>query len=340
MPRYTVTHRTAFWFKQTFDANELEVKPPFQRNPIWTDHQKSSLIDSMLRDYPIPELYLQEANLESHRTYFIIDGQQRITCFLEFLEGKFALTGEDSRQWGNMTFEDLPMAEKQKILDYVFVVRIFSDIPDEEVITIFQRLNRNVTALNQQELRHATYWGPFIRTMETLAEDEFWAKAGIFSTNEVRRTLDVEFVSELTIGHLHGMQNRKDSLDSWYQLYEEEFEQESEVKSVFNSVLGEISQLMPDISKTRWRSKADFYTLFLVVSGQVTHLPLSSDQRSSTGSTLVRFGQEVTEFLKNTEKNYSELVVQYGWAVVRSPSSLTNRQKRAEILSQLLASVW
>ena len=58
------THRSAVWFKKTFDAGDLVIKPPFQRNPVWSIRQKSSLIDTILLEYPIPELYMQEVTTE------------------------------------------------------------------------------------------------------------------------------------------------------------------------------------------------------------------------------------------------------------------------------------
>lgn len=62
MPNFltNTTHNVA-WFMKRYHANELQLKAPFQRNPVWTDKQKSYLIDTMLRGFPIPELYMQEA---------------------------------------------------------------------------------------------------------------------------------------------------------------------------------------------------------------------------------------------------------------------------------------
>ena len=54
------TNRTIAWFKQAHDNDELVMKPPFQRNPVWTYPQKSYLIDSILNGFPIPEIYMQE----------------------------------------------------------------------------------------------------------------------------------------------------------------------------------------------------------------------------------------------------------------------------------------
>lgn len=80
------------WFKKAFDADELEMSPPFQRNPVWTERQKSYLIDSILNGYPIPELYLQEKISPDGRTkYIIVDGQQRIRSVLGFIAEEFEI---------------------------------------------------------------------------------------------------------------------------------------------------------------------------------------------------------------------------------------------------------
>ena len=57
------TRRSVTWFKQAQDRNQLVMRPPFQRRPVWTESQQSFLIDTILRGYPIPELYLQEESM-------------------------------------------------------------------------------------------------------------------------------------------------------------------------------------------------------------------------------------------------------------------------------------
>ncbi len=58
---------------------------------------------------------------------------------------------------------------------------------------------------------------------------EVFSKIGLFTPNDVRRMLDVEYISELTIALLNGIQNKKDKLENYYQLYEEDFSQEEDV---------------------------------------------------------------------------------------------------------------
>ena len=54
------TLRNISWFKSAHDRKELDIKPPFQRNPVWVTRQKSYLIDTILNKFPIPEIYMQE----------------------------------------------------------------------------------------------------------------------------------------------------------------------------------------------------------------------------------------------------------------------------------------
>src|SRR5688572_27252954 len=115
----STTQQTVQWFKQRADHGELEISPPFQRNPVWVHPQKSYLIDTILRGYPIPEIYLRESISEDGKSlHTLVDGQQRIRACLEFLEGQFEILGKDSPQWADMTFEELSGEDKKKILGY------------------------------------------------------------------------------------------------------------------------------------------------------------------------------------------------------------------------------
>jgi hypothetical protein len=298
MQRYlNTTQRTVVWFKKAFEAGELVLKAPFQRNPVWSDRQKSSLIDTILLEYPIPELYMQElTDANGEQKHVLVDGQQRIRAVLSFIANEVEMD-EESPHWAGLFFDDLSPDDRKKLFEYNFVVRLLPEMPDEELRAIFQRINRNTVTLNAQELRHATYWGPFIKLMEELADLEFWATTSLFSANDRRRMLDVEFVSELAVAYLNGLQNKKKNLEEFYQQYETKFEQSDQVRTAFFQILGEIERLLPTIAKTRWRKKSDFYTLFLTLAKHTDKLPLSSDQRSSVGAALLTFSETVDKVI-------------------------------------------
>jgi len=337
------TQYTVGFLKGRSDSDFLELTPGYQRNKVWLTPQKSYLIDTILHGYPIPELYIQETMDDSGETkYSVVDGQQRIRACLEFIEGRYSLALGDDSIWDGLKFDDLSLDQRKKIMSYKFVVRPLPGMSEQQIREIFKRLNKNNVILNNQELRHATYWGEFITMIDELANREFWVESAIFTANDFRRMLDREYLSELAIGYLHGPQNKKTTLDKWYQAYEELFEERRHVERVFDAVTGEIAQVLPDLKKHRWVKKSDFYTLFLVLAEHHDRLPLSSDQRAELRTKLAEFGAQVDAHLSKRggvrlPGATAPLVYRYSDAVERAASDLGNRRARAEQLKSLLA---
>lgn len=336
------TLRNVAWFNQVRENNELETKPPFQRNPVWVNRQKSYLIDTILNKYPIPEIYMQETVDETGKAkYIIVDGQQRIRSVLDFISGQFGLDETDSPQFDGAYFKDLTNTQKKEFFQYNFVVRILPNINDGELRAIFQRLNKNVVALNKQELRQATYSGAFIKTMNVLSDREAFSKIGLFTPNDIRRMLDVEYVSELTIAMLNGLQNKKDKLETYYQIYEDEDPDVVDIKEKFDVILGEILKIIPDINKTRWSKKSDFYSLFLVIANHIDNLPLAKGSRLEAFNILKSFGENVTKRLKISpeEKEFPSDVDNYAKGM-RATSDYSSRLYRNNALESILKNIW
>jgi Protein of unknown function DUF262 len=337
------TLRSVVWFKDVFDRNELEIASSFQRNPVWSVRQKASLIETILLEYPIPELYMQQVtDNDGRQKHIIVDGQQRIRSVIEFLSGNFELDEENSR-WAGLTFDDLSHQDRRKIYEYDFLVRLLPEMPDAEIRAIFQRINRNTVALNAQELRHATYWGPFIKLMEDISDYEFWSQSGIFSANDRRRMLDVEFISEIAVAVLNGLQNKKKNLEEFYQLYETSFEEAESLRSLFITVLGEIGQIFPELAKLRWRKKSDFYTLFLEFATHVRQLPLAAEKRKLADTLLTTFAHEVDEYITTEDTSLiptGQGIKDYARNVERAASDLGSRKERARVLGELLEPVF
>jgi hypothetical protein len=339
------THRSIAEFKNSFEKGELDMRPPFQRNPVWTNRQKSYLIDTILNDFPIPEVYMQDLVDENGtQKSIVVDGQQRITACLEFINNSFEIDEKDSPSYANSTFDDLTVPQKKKIYSYTFLVRLLPAMGDMELREIFKRLNINNVVLNPQELRQATYWGPFIETMNTIAGLEIWQKLDVFSSNDIKRMLDVEFVSELAIATIHGLQNKKVTLDKYYELYETEFPEKSKVKETFDIVLRELVHTVPYFGDTRWAKKTDFYTLFLIFANKKHMLPLGGAMREEASRRLLEFAKAVDEFV-TIEKQAGDTshvtpeITQYALNL-RASSDLGARRNREEALSKVLRDIF
>lgn len=336
----TTTHNLAWVFKR-YQADELELTAPFQRNPVWSLAQKSYLIDTILRGYPIPELYIQEfTDEEGDDRYVVVDGQQRLRAYIEYIGNEFALVGSGKQEVAKLgyRFEQLETDEKKAIYNYNFVVRKLPDMSDTEIRSVFSRINRNTVALNQQELRHSTYWGPFIRTMEVIAQHPRWHDIGIFSANDIRRMLDVEYISELAIAYLHGPQNKKSSLDKWYMAYEDEFDESGDILRVFRKFLSDILLVLPNVARLRYSKKSDFYTLFQYFSMDENRHGISS---ANLGVKLDTFAAMVDAYIEDPEiePEPPPFVRSYVMGVERAASDLGNRKRRLFALVEAVRSL-
>lgn len=299
------------WFNDMNKAGKIEIRPPFQRNLVWTEKQKSYLIDSVLNGYPIPELYIQEVvDEDGNSNYIIVDGQQRMRSVLDFLDDKFGLNKDDSPQFNGAHFRDLTPEQKRAFYGYNFVVRSLPDMEESEIREIFKRLNRNVVSLNTQELRKAVYSGPFIQMVSDLSEREFWGLLRFFTPNDVKRMRDEEYISELCLVAIEGIQNKKDRIEEFYQEAEMQFTHGEYLTETFDRVLGFLQPMAPELSRTRWRNKTDFYSLFYALCKKQEILPEDVSTMENVKGALVRFSESVNAFL-GLETENSDAFPQY-----------------------------
>lgn len=73
----------------------LRANPEYQRGIVWSITQRKKLIDSVMRGYPLPLIYLHHIKKQvagmQREDLEIIDGQQRIISLNDFAEGAYAL---------------------------------------------------------------------------------------------------------------------------------------------------------------------------------------------------------------------------------------------------------
>lgn len=136
------------WHKQ----GKLEYKTYFQRQAVWRDSDRQDLIDTILKELPIPAIFICDAgtNFETlEKKYNVLDGRQRLESIFDFLDNKFELNGKK--------FSRLSDAEKESILSYniMFVQMYLKPEDTEKIKEIFKRLNKNSYNLNRIEKQSA-----------------------------------------------------------------------------------------------------------------------------------------------------------------------------------------
>ncbi|MBW7893734.1 MAG: DUF262 domain-containing protein [Opitutaceae bacterium] len=169
-PKPRPLHRLA----AAYTAKELRVKPEYQRGTVWKLPQKQGLIDSLLRGYQIPLIYVHLEQRPNNytgaveTTAWLVDGQQRLAAIVGFLNGEFALPDPRKAKpnsvlppsmavvppWAGQTYETLSDEDRKRLNNTeLLVVEMVADHPNE-VRDLFIRLQAG-TPLTAQEKRDA-----------------------------------------------------------------------------------------------------------------------------------------------------------------------------------------
>lgn len=142
-------------------GNELIIQPEYQRLFRWEVEQKSRLIESILLELPIPQVFVIE---NADGVYELIDGLQRISSVLQYVEpgviglAGFELDGCDIiRDLNGLSYAALPMSLKLRLkrstLRTIVIKRQSKSFLRYEM---FKRLNTGGSLLSPQEIRNCS----------------------------------------------------------------------------------------------------------------------------------------------------------------------------------------
>lgn len=344
------------WFQDQYKDGRLELRPPFQRKPVWSDKQRCALIESILLDIPIPEVYVQVTQADDGtEEYGVVDGQQRLRTILQFIGIEHNEEGEAGDNNNSFKLESLPTNSpykdkvftdvtgdaRRKFYQFEICVRYLYTDNSREVEEVFKRLNKYLLPLKPQELRNATYHGPFPKLAEQLADDDYWAVNRIISPASIRRVGDIEMMSDLLIGLLHGPQGGASKIiDQYYEQYEQfedEFPEQNRIKRLFVRTLEAIKRLFPEIAEVpRWGNRADYYSLFVAIGDLLEDHSLSRSSEAKIRDKLIGFAKDIDEQLEDPSAETSELSKRYARAIEKASNDKARRADRHETLCRII----
>jgi hypothetical protein len=289
------------------EAKSLVLTPKFQRRGVWKPAARSFFIDTLLRGMPVPPIYIRVTQSADAKRVVreVIDGQQRIASILDFMDGKYRLSKTLSAPWRNQNFESLGDL-RNKLRSYGFSAEVFHDVSDQDILELFARLNLYSVKLNGQELRNGKFFGLFKQSAYSLALEhlEFWRRNRIFTETNIARMLEAELTSELMIASMEGMQDKKKSIDDFYDRFDETFTGQSTTEKRFRAVMDAIGETADGyLADTEFRRAPLFYTLWCVVYHRIYGLP---EEAVAVGKRS--FGRDERETLRDALVTLSERI--------------------------------
>lgn len=232
------------------DRDELNISPWYQRRSVWSAPQKAYLINTIHENKPVPSIYIRHTvDLENETSIKeVVDGQQRIRCVLEYKDGTFAARHPNHAR--PILYPKLSKKERVHFLQSTLSVGYLVGATDADVIEIFARINSVSKNLNPQEKRNARFSGEFKQFCleEAVERLPFWRKNQIFSDGEISRMLEVQFVSDLIVNLLGGLQDFSAvKLNSMYGKYDDEFPHSQEIKKRLDRIYSVMLEMPDDL---------------------------------------------------------------------------------------------
>lgn len=278
------TKLTVSEFYDNYTLKKYNFEASYQRKSnVWAEDKKSFLIDSILKNYPVPAIFMRPIVDDNGKTkYDIVDGKQRLQAIISFIEGDITLTtyfaedrflDEESRSLAeNIAGKKFENIKKEKeSADYVkqfwtYALQIEYLYEDDLdlVSSVFDRLNRNGEPLNPQELRNAKYsTTPLLRLIKKLSDISFLKDKS--ERLKIERMEDEEFVSELLFLVLNKrtLDSTPTTLDEQYEKYKEEVELLDNGEREFDKIIEFMESLQLDYENNKrlcWTTH--LYTLF------------------------------------------------------------------------------
>jgi hypothetical protein len=267
-------------FQEWYQRDALLLQPKFQRRLVWLEKPKSYLLDSIVRGFPVPPIYIREI-LDPDRRKTVreaVDGQQRLQTILDFLDDRGVILKSHNEEVGGQKFSELHEAMKKRILNYPFSVVILVGADDADVFKTFERLNSYTLPLSAQEKLNAKFFGSFKQFVFRLGQDhlEFWRSNGVLTNRKIVRMGEAELTSELIVAMLDGLQDKKKSLEHFYRRYDDVFPIAKKLRRRFEACIRLIQSIFgTELSDSAFHKKALFYSLFCVIYDILHGLPHS-----------------------------------------------------------------
>jgi len=160
------------------DRNKYNVDYTYQRpDNAWSKEDKQCLIDTILKGEPLPIFFLNYKSVEN--IFYIVDGQQRLSCISLFYDNKLKLNEKFSgKQNDGKTFNGenpLNDTDKKKFLNYNLKFHVMENYDDARVRLIFSRLQRGKPLALGERLNAEP--GTIVECMRELANHPFLSRS-------------------------------------------------------------------------------------------------------------------------------------------------------------------
>ncbi len=278
MLRFLSNTKTIKEIYDMFDAGALYIDQSYQRRAVWSEKDNVRLIETILLQYVIPELFFWKASIDpdtGNSITHVVDGQQRVKAIYSFINNDFCLkpqyliNEEIKKLYGNKYFKDLPANPvRTDFWSYeLLIVDIDSRANRENIIEMFNRLNLTDYNLNNQEKRNSRS-GEFSILATEISNNSFWTENKLFSISDIKRMKDIEFCATIILLYKNGIIDQSDQ-SALNEAYEEYYVNYQDAENDKNALLAAMSLIQENFINKETikfiKKKSQLYTIFSIV---------------------------------------------------------------------------
>ena len=258
-------------FIEWHNKHQLVLSPDFQRGSVWTPSAKVFLIDTILNDLPLPQIYFRTKVDPIRQTTIreVVDGQQRLRTILEFSSGKLRLTAKAPKFRGKV-YSDLDVEDQERFLSYKVSVVQLLNASDTDVLEVFARLNSYSVKVTPPELRHAEYTEPVKWAIYDAAREwaVLWNDFKVVSVRDSVRLKNTSVIAEMFMILESGFgDGGEPSITKYYKSRKGEGEAFFLIlRQHVDSVISEILEHTSELRDTTFYDAPNFLALFAAVA--------------------------------------------------------------------------
>lgn len=266
------------------ENEKLIPHPDFQRKLVWKKQHKFHFIETILLNYPFPEIYIASSEIDVitlQAKEIVVDGQQRLTTIRDYIKGE----GDFKESEEIPSFAKLTPERKKDFLNYYVSVRDLKDLKIDDIKEIFQRINHTEYSLNTVEKQNAQYGdGEFLLFCKQITDEdkitkedtdilldsekrkffvEFWNYTEIFDDNDNSRMLALQYISTLVTTFLEpDYFHRNSKTNKYIADFNNEFPKHELVITKFEEVINFL-KLLNFEKGSYWFKKPNLFSLII-----------------------------------------------------------------------------
>lgn len=243
-------------------GDEYKIDRTYQRAPgAWSKKQEQYFIDSILRGYSIPMIFIHKKEEEK----WVVDGQHRLQTIKKFANNKLELRDNYSndiikKSNGGRKYKNLSNEFQERFDEYPLPIIKLENYTDEEIRSLFKRLQSG-TSLSVGEKLNA-YPGEIVPAMRKLGNSQFFKNILPYSMKRYRNyklAANFLFLEEMGITSLNASK-----IYEFFERYKDLDETSKAFKKV-NRVLNFLTDIL-DENMVEIRNQAWTITIYLFIS--------------------------------------------------------------------------